>query len=263
MQRLPTINLTNEDMEALFKTEPFAIGGESIIYKTTRDTLYKIFTDEEEALLQYPFENKIMKLLLLHNLSPALEHSVMPLGIIENSDFLFCGYEMTYDEDDQVLAGLDLPFDERFAFLGQVSSILDYYKRIGITYGDVHSRNIFRNARTKRAKFGDMDNIQIASTIFGKPIELPMDACPDELQFYWDERGKLDASADMYMFYLLVLEQMAYPNVPYNEILNEIKAGRYPQQFHSSAYPLFDTLLSPKDFNPEPILQHAKRKIYF
>ena len=59
MQRLPIINLTNEDMEALFKTEPFAIGGESIIYKTTRDTLYKIFTDEEEALLQYPFENKI------------------------------------------------------------------------------------------------------------------------------------------------------------------------------------------------------------
>ena len=96
-----------------------------------------------------------------------------------------------------------------------------------------------------------MDNIQIGN--------YSIDAISDALADYIDERDSIDETADAFMFNLLTLEQLSYPDESYIDIINSINNGIFPHNFYKEARKVLESMLSPKDYNGETILQYVKK----
>lgn len=249
MTTIPTIKLTKYEYKNLLKSAIVNYGGESLICRSNRpDTLYKIFTYNKEKDEDI-FHNKQMKIQILYDI-PTLAYSITPISNIE-VDGTFSGYEITYDNEDIALADVIIPHEDTIYYLNKVEHILNYYKSLGIIYGDVRSDNILINKNQKKVKFCDLDNIQIKG--------YPIDIMTKTLEQYIEERGTTDHTVDSYMFNLLTLEQLIYPNDNYENILKRIRSGIFPHNFDNPAYRVLESMLRPKDYNGETILQYIKK----
>ena len=78
--------------------------------------------------------------------------------------------------------------------------------------------------------------------------------------YYTDTRGKVDSTADMYMYNLLTLQQLSYRDATYAEILNLIEKGIYPQNFRKEANQVLESMLNPRTYDGKTIIEYAKRK---
>ncbi len=250
MAKIPTTKLTREEYENLLAHNIVDYGGESLICDSDNpNTLYKIFdySNEQQRDLAYP--NKRAKIESLYDL-PELLYSVRPVSILEVTD-QFVGYEMTCDREEYTLADSLLSKDDKLVYLHQIKNTLAYYKTLGITYGDVRGDNILINPIRKTIRFCDMDNIKLGA--------YPIDVMTDVLAEYLEKRGSIDETADIFMFNLLTLEQLAYPDEEYNEIMKMVCKGIVPSNFDEKAASILHSMTTPKEFTGQTILQYVKK----
>lgn len=250
MAIMPTIKLTNKEYHNLLERSVINYGGESLICKSKRvNTLYKFFNYDSDMEPEVAYPNKKAKIQMLYDM-PSLAYSVKPVGAVE-VDGIFLGYEMTRDPLDISLADAIISQEEKLVYLHKIKRILDYYKLLGITYGDVRGDNILIEPTQHSVKFCDMDNIQIGNYSF--------DAMTDTLATFIEERDSIDETADMFMFNLLTLEQLTYQEAPYEEIIERISKGIYPPNFEPAAHRVLDSMLTPEKFTGETIIQYIKK----
>ncbi len=260
--QLPRIELSPEEIERL---EMVNSGTESIITKSNRSgTLYKIFdydvsednTDTAHGIhaltnadLEKVYANKENTLNAIFNM-PNLEYSVLPLSII-TSEGKFRGYEMTYDSKDISLSSALICHKDQIKTLRRIQFILEYYFGRGMIYADVRSDNILINRLTRALKFCDIDNASIKSSW--------IDFLPNEACEFIDKKGRLDTTVSMYMYNLLVFEQLAYHGEEYQNILKSLKAGDIPSCFDSRVEQVITNMLEPHSFQGESVLPYVKR----
>ena len=250
MPKIKTLKLTSRQHQNIINSAIINYGGESIICKSKNpNTLYKFFTYDSNLDPEIAYPNKKAKIQMLHDI-PNLTYSVRPVSTIE-VDGKFLGYEMTTNPDDITLADIILSEDEKIAYLFQIKKILDYYKSLGIIYGDVRGDNILINPYQRTTTFCDMDNIQIGNYSF--------DVTVDVLSSYIEEKNAIDETIDSFMFNLLILEQLAYPNETYNEIITRINNGIFPPNINKEANKILESMLSPKTYDGQTILQYIKK----
>ena len=250
MAKIPTIKLTSHELQTIIDENAVNFGGESIILKSpTSETLYKIFNYNSSFSPEFAYPNKQKKLQNFYDL-PNLQYSVKPLSLI-SADSSFVGYEMTLDPLDITLSDALLTPEQKIAYLHQVKKILEYYHKNGIIYGDVRGDNILINMATQVAKFCDMDNAQIGTH--------PIDVMVPTLTEYKDARDGIDFAADSYMFNLLTLEQLTYPEESYEDILNRISCGIYPHNFTKEAHAILESMTVPQEYQGETIIQYLKK----
>ena len=227
------------------------VGGESIICRTPfPNEVYKFFTYGENLDSENAYPNKRKKLETLYEM-PNLMYMSKPISIVETED-IFTGYKMTYDEQDISLATAILTPQETYLHLKKLKFILEYLKTRGIVHGDVQSKNILVNPVLKTTKVCDIDNSKIG------PFQI--DVMEEEMLYYTDTRGKVDSTADMYMYNLLTLQQLSYRDATYAEILNLIEKGIYPQNFRKEANQVLESMLNPRTYDGKTIIEYAKRK---
>lgn len=250
MGNIPTLHLTMDEYKNIIRNNRMNSGGESIIcYSDSPISLYKFFNYKKSMSPEIAYQNKEKKIDLLSQ-TPNLEYSTLPTRKIAlNGKFI--GYEMTTDPTDIPLSDAILTEEQVIAYLKRVRFILDYYASRKIVYGDVKSKNILINPFKNTTKFCDIDNIKIGN--------LPIDAMTDELMEYTTTRGKVDSTADSYMFNLLTLEQLSYQGVEHDEIASLLKNGTYPENFHPEAYKILDSMQDAKTYNGDSILRYVKK----
>lgn len=246
MRELPIKKISQEEYEQIMQNI-VNFGGESVICKSDNPgTLNKMFTIPENCM---PRQNKINKLNAIYK-EGNLRFSTMPISLIKKGD-TFTGYEVTYSAEDITLDTAEMSSEIKIFVLTRIKRILEYYASKNITYGDVRGSNILINPLTKSVKFCDIDNIKIN--------DYHIDLMSDELLQLTRARGKVDWISDAYMYNLLTLQQLSYEGATYDDILNLINCGIYPKNFKSKAHKVLDSMLSPKTFNGETIIEYVKK----
>lgn len=250
MKRLPNIKLTDKEITLLLEDNKFDYGGEAIICRNNNPhTLYKIFTHPNTDIAARMSENKLRKIEWIYQRQ--LEDTVLPVATLSNRGTLI-GYEMTFDEEDEALINTLLTEDEKIHYLHSSADILRYYSELGIVYGDVKDDNVLINPKTKKAKFCDVDNMQIDN--------MPIDVMGHGLYEYFDEVGIIDEKADAYMHNLLFLEQLKYNGLSHKAILSRLHAHPYLVEFPDEAQRVLESLTEPKNFTGEYAISYVKRK---
>ena len=248
MKLMPNIKISEDEYQILRYAGEMETGGEAIICKSNRkDTLFKIFLGNEEDYPGIMNDNKFRKVLSQYN-NP-LQHSVAPLSTITLNGELI-GYEMTYDEDDEILSST-IPRQELIEYLRQTKKILEYYDSKDIIYGDIKSNNILVNRKTHTAKFCDMDNIQLG--------EYPIDLIGYDLACFQNEHGSIDETTHAYFHNLLTLEQLTYPEKTFQSILYTLSRRTYPKKYQKSVRRILDTMVRAENFQGEYIVQYVKK----
>lgn len=246
MRQIPIKKLSQTEYEMLMQNI-VNFGGESVICKSEDPgTLSKLFTIPENCL---PRQNKFDKLNIIYS-EENIRCTTMPVRALELGT-IFAGYEVTFDAADITLEKAEMPLETRIFILTRIKRILEYYASKKITYGDVRSPNILINPHTKRVKFCDIDNIKIG--------DYPIDVMSEELLDFTQARGKVDQTSDAYMFNLLTLQQLSYQDAKYDDILNLINCGIYPKNFKGKAHKVLNSMLSPRTFKGETIIEYVKK----
>lgn len=247
--QLPTIELNAKE---ILELEIINGGEEAVITKSHRPgTLYKMFDydflpDDE---LDEIYVNKENTLNYIFNM-PNLEYSVLPLSrIVSYGEFI--GYEMTYDSKDISLESALLCENDKIKALRRIQFILEYYFGRGIIYADVRSDNILINRLTKAIKFCDIDNVLVKSS--------KLDLLPKEAWEFIEKKEHIDSTVSMYMYNLLVFEQLAYHGENYQEILKTLKSGDIPNCFDNRVEQVINDMLEPREFQGESVLPYVKR----
>lgn len=227
---------------------------ESMIVKSPQNTLYKVF--DYESTLSLPqtridaiYNNKLEKLKALAAI-PNLRFTTAPSGLLYNAGE-FCGYEMPYNPKDISLKEAGLDYEATLTTLRKVKFILNYLYRRDIIYADVNTGNILVNVDTNQVKLCDMDNVAIG--------ELGVDVVLDETDWFLREYGKMDENVAAYMYNLLALEQIAYPNRGNYEILYTLGRESEIPGFNNEVGRVVEKMLHPKKFDGEDILQYVKK----
>lgn len=253
MEILPNINLSERELTTLIE-HPIARGGEAIICSGSEDNrLVKLFINPLQkcwsdtiavANLKEMTDNKFHKIEEFYQ--QEIESMVKPLSTISYNGQLF-GYEMTYDKDDIPLASpLISKTSKEFAHYALESQeILQDYNRQGIIYGDVATRNILVNRKTKTVKFCDIDNIQYE--------DYPIDTMTVELKIYEIARG-IDRNTDAYMHNMMLLRN-------YNLTLDNAENDEnFQAHFAPQAQDIYNSLILPENFNGEYVAQYIKTR---
>ena len=236
---LPNKAITIEEFKKIINYNRFNFGGEAVICETDNAySLYKIFTHIQDPIPMS--ENKIRKLEILHELKP--DHTITPISTISLNDIII-GYEMTTDYELETYKLYQLSNEELRYFLTKTKEILEYFSSLGIIYGDIEPRNILFNRNTGEIKFCDMDNISING--------IPMDTIPFQLQTYNAER-ELDYSVHPYMHNIMTLRSLDLDS--YWTTKYELK-----KYFKRPAIKTVSSMIKPKKFNNEYIIQHMKK----
>lgn len=246
MKRMPNISLSEQALQQLKERKPLRAGGESVVYSSDDNTIYKIFTDPRNSKLVGMSENKLQKILLIYQME--LEHSVKPISTISYNGKLI-GYEMIKEINSYSLRLLLRK--DRIEFLKQTRHILEYFASKDITYGDIKKDNILVSSQNGSFLFGDIDNVQIG--------EYPIDLITDDLAYFIDQYGSIDEHCDAYMHNLMTLKYLNYYADSYQDILCGIKDGTLPRRFTKEALPTIKSMITPADFTGEYIIQYVKK----
>lgn len=251
---LPTIKLTDREFRRIFEWEYVNCGSEAVICRTeSPNELYKFFTYPDFWHPSAHYANKVKKLNSIHD--KAIKHITEPRSIAKVDDDI-TGYRVACDPLDIALDKLKLGYDDSYYYLVETLRILNYFASRNFIYSDVRSDNILINPQARTVKFCDVDNTQVD--------DLLMDCAPDILCSFHDSffgKGH-DASEPidtMYMFNLLTLQQLSYQDAEYEDILKELNSGKLPANYSKEAYRVIESMLTPKEFTGESILQYVKK----
>lgn len=248
MKRMPNIKLTDEELELLLEDSIFDYGGEAIIFKSERNTLYKVFMLAGTNIIEGMSDNKFKKLLSLYD-NPH-KYCIHPLSTLSLNGMLI-GCEIDYDEDDISLLNATLSREEKIFYLSKAKTALEYFSSEDITYGDVKDDNVLINPKSGNVKFCDIDNIRLG--------QYPIDVMSDELTDFVKAHGKVDQTIDAYMHNLLTLEQLHFHNFSHCQILQNLLNGNYPKELSKQTHKIIDNMLIPKQFNGDYIIQYIKK----
>ena len=236
---LPNKELTLKEFKQIINYNRFDFGGEAVICETDNAySLYKIFTHMQEPKTMK--KSKVKKIELLHEIQP--DYCITPIRTISLSGKII-GYEMTTDPNLETYKLYQLTNEELRYFLTKTKEILEYFSSLGIIYGDINYRNILFNRDTGEIKFCDMDNISING--------IPMDIVPYTLQPYFHERG-LDNGVHPYMHNIMTLKALNMDS--YWATKAELR-----QNFKRPVIKIVSSMINPRDFNKEYIIQHIKK----
>ncbi len=247
-KRIPNVELTIDEFFALEDEDKFAQGGEAIILKTERpNTLYKFFRDQNGNFIDMP-DNKFRKIIALYNLN--LNYSVKPLSTVSVNGHLV-GYEMTYNPQSIQFKKAGLDRANKIEVLKRTKEILEYFATQDITYGDVKSNNILIDRVTGEIEFCDMDNIRIGT--------YPMDLVVEYVQPF-EKCGKIEL-CDAYIHNLMTLQQLGFPNnyPTFKEVARTLAREIYPTGFSKEAKEVFESMIIPRKFNGEYVIQYVKK----
>lgn len=254
MTALPNINLSRSEVNILLK-HAVAEGGEALICQGIEaDSLSKMFLDPHQRNftanhtirdLTEMSDNKFHKIDELYQQD--IDYMVRPLYTISCDDKLL-GYGMTHDKND---IALNMPITYQkasdFAYYALASQdILQYFNQLGIVYGDVATRNILVNRKTRTAKFCDIDNIQYQ--------DYPIDTLTRDLRLYEAVRG-IDNETDAYMHNLMLLKRFYLE--PLDADTNEDLCLDY---FTEPALPIFKSMIEPEDFKGQYAAKYIKTR---
>ena len=247
IKKMPNITLTLDEFFDM-EDQEFAHGGEAVIFKTGNpNTLYKFFKDHNGNYIDMS-DNKFKKLLELYILN--LASAVKPLSTISVNGHLV-GYEMTYNPDSVTLKNSGFTREEKIAALKRTKEILEYFHTKDIIYGDVKSNNILVDRKTGEIEFCDMDNIRIR--------EYPMDLVAEYVQPF-EKCGKIEL-CDAYIHNLMTLQQLGFPNnyPTFREVQKALAREIYPPNFKEEAITIFESMIIPRKFNGEYVIQYVKK----
>lgn len=221
---LPNIILTPEELENIKKnSSSYVSGAEGIIIKEPdRRVVKKILLSEvKEDMDKSPEDieqirrNKQSKIIRLGTME-TLKNELQVSATITNGQGKFIGYEMT---SSVPLYPLDTnPFvtvEEKVEYLKQLKRRLEDFHHHGIIYGDIKESNILWNNEQGVICFCDLDNIQIGSC--------KIDLVNYSISNFVDENGYISTGADEYMFNILTLQQLFYPNLDYRNVIEKLK----------------------------------------
>ena len=247
IKRIPNITLTIDEFFDMDDQE-FAHGGEAVIFRTEKpNTLYKFFKDHNGNYIDMS-DNKFKKILELYKLK--LESAVRPLSTISVNGHLV-GYEMTYNPDSVTLKNSGFDRQQKIAILKRTKEILEYFRTQDITYGDVKSNNILIDRKTGTIEFCDMDNIRIG--------DYPMDLVAEYVQPF-EKCDKIEL-CDAYIHNLMTLQQLGFPNnyPTFREVARTLAKDIYPPNFNKEAIPIFESMVIPRKFTGEYVVQYVKK----
>lgn len=247
IKRMPNITLTIDEFFDMEEQE-FAHGGEAVIFRTEKpNTLYKFFKDHNGNYIDMS-DNKFKKILELHKLN--LTSAVRPLSTISVNSHLV-GYEMTYNPNSVTLKNSGFNREQKIEALKRTKEILEYFRTQDITYGDVKSNNILVDRKTGEIQFCDIDNIRIG--------EYPMDLVAEYVQPF-DKCGKIEL-CDAYIHNLMTLQQLGFPNSypTFKEVARTLAQEIYPPNFKDEATVIFESMIIPRKFNGEYVIQYVKK----
>lgn len=248
MQRLPDTKISDFECDYLLTRRVFDFGGEAVICKSPRNTLYKIFVYPGSDIASEMSDNKYRKILQVYLKN--LKHSIRPLSTLSANGRLI-GYEMSHDLEDLTLLDTRPRRRALLQNLMQVREALSYFSQQGIIYGDVKNDNILVNKKTKQIKFCDIDNASID--------DYPIDVMAFELEEYVRERGTLDRTADAFMHNLLTIQQLTSSPESQQEIYHRLQNDLFPAKFPKETYPIMESMCDPKNFSGEFIIDYIKR----
>ena len=248
---IPIINISIEEYNDALKNTKIVSSGESRICTLGEDKkLYKFFVKPEQSELTIDMPaNKIRKVQALYKMRP--KYMVIPTALISVGSSIV-GYEMPRLLDSTTFHQAELSLPEKIEALSKTRDILKYFATLGITYGDIQSKNILIDSNGN-ISFCDVDNVQVKT--------YPIDLVVKFLGLFSEKYGKIDENADAYMHNIFTLQQLRFPNPrpTYHHIVKTLESGIYPKGFEKEAYPIFESMKNPENFNGEYIIQYVKK----
>ena len=221
---LPNIILTSDELENIKKNaSSYISGAEGIIIKEPdKKTVRKILlsevkenTDKKPEDIEKIRRNKQSKVIRLGAME-TLQNELKVSATITDHQGKFIGYEMS---SPVPLYPLDTnPFvtaDEKVTYLRQLKRRLEDLHKHGIIYGDIKESNILWNSDQGVICFCDLDNTQIGTC--------KIDLVNYSISNFVDENGYISTGVDEYMFNILTLQQLFYPNLDYRNVIDKLK----------------------------------------
>ena len=221
---LPNIILTPEELMDIKKNaSSYVSGAEGIIIKEPdKKVVRKILLSEVKEDIDKKTEdierirrNKQSKVVRLGTME-TLKNELKVSATITDYQGKFIGYEMS---SPVPLYPLDTnPFvtvEEKVEYLKQLKRRLEDLHQHGIIYGDIKESNILWNNEQGVICFCDLDNTQIGTC--------PIDLVNYSISNFVDENGYISTGVDEYMFNVLTIQQLFYPNLDYRNVIEKMR----------------------------------------
>ena len=221
---LPNIILTPEELMNIKRNaSSYVSGAEGIIIKEPdKKVVRKILLSEvKEDIDKKPEDierirrNKQSKVVRLGTME-TLKNELKVSATITDHQGKFIGYEMSspvplYPLDTNPFVTLG----EKVEYLKQLKRRLEDLHQHGIIYGDIKESNILWNNEQGVICFCDLDNTQIGTC--------PIDLVNYSISNFVDENGYISTGVDEYMFNVLTIQQLFYPNLDYRNVIEKMR----------------------------------------
>ena len=218
MAILPNIELTKKELISLMVAETSLYGGEGIISKEPhKKEVRKLFyyplsgTTEELEKFYYRMDNKQKKLTELFQ--KKIENDIIPIRTISYKDSIV-GYDMT-SPNLKKIKHYDI------IKLQKLKEKIKQFHAQGIVHGDIKESNILVNSQGEIV-LCDLDNMQVD--------EYPIDYFNYMIEYFPNENKLVDQNADIYLYNLLFLKKLFYPEKEYDEVAEELTYEKFPPE---------------------------------
>ena len=219
MQVLPNKEISKQQLATYCMQYSNLFGEEGKIFKGEQENeVRKIFRypllEREEELNKFhkKMDNKLKKLILLHK--KQISNDIFPIATISYNGCLV-GYKMTSPNLKKVYS---CNIDQ----LKQLKEKLTRFHSQGIIHGDIKCSNLLLN-NNNEIVLSDLDNMQVDDN--------PIDSINYIIEFFLEDDKLVDESADIYLYNLFLLQQLAFPNAQYDEINDKLVFGHFPDIF--------------------------------
>lgn len=221
MAQIKKIVLQQQELQSIKdNSSSYLKGAEGIIIKQPdRRVVRKILLSEikpkdyDKDKVEGIRESKRQKIESLSEMDLLNELRISAILIDEQERFI--GYEMTSPVELFCLDTNPLLPDEKLAYLRLLKHRLQDFHNHGIVYGDIKESNILLNKDQGIICFCDLDNVQLGFNT--------IDLLNFSLNIFSDENGYIQKGADVFMFNILTLNQLYYPNLDYREVIEKVR----------------------------------------
>lgn len=222
MAQIKNIVLSTDELQHIKdNSSSYLKGAEGIIIKQPdRRVVRKILLSEikekdyDPKEVEQTRENKRKKIIQLASM-PDLLNELKVTATMTDEQGKFIGYEMTSPVELFCLDTNPLNPDEKLEYLKILKRRLQDFHSHGIVYGDIKESNVLVNYDQAIICFCDLDNVQLGFN--------NIDLLNFSLNIFSDENGYLEPGADVFMFNILTLNQLYYPNLDYREVIEKIR----------------------------------------
>lgn len=216
MRTLPDIEISKDELVKYWNSQRDLYGAEGMIFPGSqqgeaRKIFYYPLGASPKKLREFnnDMENKKKKLAYLYQKD--LDNDIVPTASISYKGFLV-GYDMTSPN-------VFLPNEITIELLKDLKKRLTYFHEQGIVHGDIKLGNVLMNKKGE-AVLCDLDNMQVN--------DCKIDYYNYLLGELVHDNEYVDRNADIYFYNLLLLQQLVYKDKEYDDIIDEILYGHFP-----------------------------------